>query len=154
MLDPPTILQIAAHPTAMIHITVPRSEIRNVMGPGLQELMATLGAQGIVPAGAWLTHHLRMDSGQFDFELSVPVTKPVVPTGRVANGQLPAATVARTIYHGAYEGLPAAWQQLDVWIVAQGRKAGPSLWETYLTDPSSNPDPAMWRTELTRPLVD
>jgi effector-binding domain-containing protein len=61
--------------------------------------------------------------------------------------------VARTIHHGPYEGLPAAWPQLDAWIREQGRTPGPSLWETYLTDPASSADPATWRTELTRPLA-
>ena len=154
MIDPPKILQIAAQPTAMIHITVPMSEIRNVMGPGLQELMAGLRAQGVAPAGPWLTHHRKTPSDIFDFELSVPVKSPVTPTGRVANGMLPAATVARTIYHGPYEGLPAAWQEFQAWIAAQGRKSAPTLWETYLVDPSSSPDPAAWQTELTRPLAE
>lgn len=38
---------------AVIHITVPRSEIRNVMAPGLAELMAAAAAQGLKPAGPW-----------------------------------------------------------------------------------------------------
>jgi effector-binding domain-containing protein len=153
MIDTPQILQTAAQTTAVIHITVPRKEIQNVMGTGHRELMATLGKQGIVPTGRWFTHHLRMAPETFDFELGVPVTRPVAAAGRVTNGLLPATTVARTIYHGPYEGLPSAWVEFDAWIVAQGRTPGPSLWETYLTDPASNPDPATWRTELTRPLA-
>lgn len=47
------------------------------------------------------------------------------PTGRVKPGELPAASkVARTVYHGSYEGLGAAWSE-----------------------------PASWRTELNQPLV-
>ncbi len=154
MIDTPQIVRTAAQAAAVIRITVPRKDIRSVMGPGLRELLATLDAQGIVPAGPWFTHHLRMDPDTFDFEIGVPVAEPVAAAGRVTTGQLPAATVARTVYHGPYEGLPAAWPELDGWIVAQGRTAGPSLWETYLTDPTANPDPATWRTELTRPLVE
>jgi effector-binding domain-containing protein len=153
MIDTPEIVQTTTVPTAMIRLTIPRSEIRNVMGPGIGELMAVLGAQGIAPAGPWLTHHLRMDPSTFDFEICVPVTRPVTATGRVEPGQLPAVTVARTVYHGGYEGLGAAWQALDAWIVAQGRTPGPSLWEVYRTDPHSSPDPATWLTELNRPLA-
>jgi effector-binding domain-containing protein len=153
VIDTPQILQTAAQSTAIIHITIPRDQIRNVMGPGLKELMATLGKQGIVPAGRWFTHHLKMTRDTFDFEIGVPVKERVVAAGRVTAGQLPAVTVARTIYHGDYEGLPSAWPQLDAWIVAQGRKPAPSLWETYVTDPALNPDPSTWRTELTRPLA-
>lgn len=82
----------------------------------------------------------------------MPVPRPVAPVGRVRLGQLPAATVARTVYHGPYEGLGTAWPRLDAWIAAQGRKPGHSPWEVYLTDPQSNPDPTTWRTELDRPL--
>jgi effector-binding domain-containing protein len=153
MIDTPEISQTAAQSTAIIHVTVPRDQMRVVMGPGVDELMSTLRAQGIVPAGPWFTHHLRMAAAIFDFEIGVPVTESVAATGRVTNGILPAATVARTIYHGSYEGLPAAWSELNAWIKAQGRTAGPSLWQTYVTDPKENPDPATWRTELTRPLA-
>jgi effector-binding domain-containing protein len=154
MIDTPHIVKTAGQSTAMIHLTVPRAEIRNVMGPGYLELMNTLRAQGITPAGPWLNRHLKNPGETFDFELSVPVARPVTPAGRVTNGQLPAVTAARTIYRGPYEGLPEAWKLFDAWIVAQERKAAPWLWETYVTDPSANPDPATWQTELTRPLAD
>ena len=108
MIDPPQILQTTAQSTAIIRITVPRAEMKKVMGQGIAELMATLAKQGMAPVGAVFAHHLKMSRDTFDFELGVPVTKPVTPTGRVTNGQLPAATVARTIYHGPYEGLPSA----------------------------------------------
>jgi hypothetical protein len=34
---------------------------------------------------------------------------------------LPAVTAARTIYHGSYESLPAAWSELNAWIKAPDR---------------------------------
>src|SRR5262245_56699429 len=105
MLEKPQIVQTSAQFAAVIRITVPRLEIRNVMGPSRAQLMAAVAAQGIAPAGPWFTHHLRMDPDIFDFEICVPVNTPVTATGRVMPSQLPAATVARTVYHGDYEGL-------------------------------------------------
>lgn len=153
MIDSPQITQSIAQQTAFIHLTVPRSEIRNVMGPGLGELMAAITAQGIAPAGPWFMHHLKMDPAIFDFEICVPVTAPVAATGRVRAGQLPASTVARTVFHGDYGGLPAAWGEFNAWIVANGHTPGPDLWERYVAGPESNPDPLTWRTELNRPLT-
>jgi effector-binding domain-containing protein len=153
MIDPPQIAQSAAQQTAFIRFTVPRNEIQQVMGPGYQELMETITAQGISPNGPWFNHHLRMDAEVFDFELGVPVASPVRPTGRVQAGELPAATVARTVYHGGYEGLGAAWGEFEAWIAAQNLSTGPDLWECYVAGPESSPDPAMWRTELNRPLA-
>ena len=153
MLDTPQITQTAAQLTAIIRLTIPREEIRKVMGPGISELMATVAAQGISPTGPWFTHHLRMDPAIFDFEIGVPVTAPVAAAGRVKPGQLPATKVARTIYHGPYEGLGAAWSEFIAWIAAKGRTPGPELWECYVAGPESNPDPATFRTELNRPLT-
>jgi effector-binding domain-containing protein len=152
MLDTPQIAQLDAQPTAVIRVTVPRREIQQVMGPGYEELMATLAAQGITPAGPWFTHHLRMDPEVFDFEIGVPVPAPISPTGRVQNSQLPATTVARAIYHGGYEGLGDAWGKFDAWLTAEGHTPAPNLWENFVAGPESSPDPAAWRTELNRPL--
>ena len=128
-------------------------EIRNVMGPGYQEVMAAVAAQDIGSAGPWFTHHLRMDPEVFDFEIGVPVSGPVAPTGRVEAGQFPAATVARTVYHGGYEGLPDAWGEFEAWIAAEGLTTASDLWEVYAAGPESSDDPAEWRTELYRPLI-
>ncbi len=154
MIDTPQITQTAAQLIAFIHLTVPREQIQNVMGPGLSEVRAAIAAQGIAPAGPWFTHHLRMDPGTFDFEICVPVTAPVAAVGRVEPGRLPAATVARTIFHGAYEGLGAAWGELDAWVANKGYKPRPDLWEFYVAGPESSLDPSTWRTELNRPLID
>jgi len=153
MLDKPQIVQAVAQPAAVIRLTVPRKEIRNVMGPAIAEAMATVAAQGIGPTGPVFSHHLRMDPDIFDFEVGVPVTALVSASGRVKAGQLPAATVARTVYHGPYEGLGSAWGEFDTWIAAEGHTPARDLWECYVAGPESNPDAATWRTELNRPLA-
>ena len=154
MLETPQITQTTAQLTAIIHVTVPREEIQNVMGPGLHELMAAIAAQGIAPTGPWFTHHLRRPTDTFDFEISVPVSAPVAAAGRVPPGEWPAMKVARTIYHGPYEGLGEAWGEFIDWIEAHGHTPAPDLWERYLAGPESSPDPAKWRTELNRPLLE
>ena len=139
--------------TAVIHLTIPRDQIQEVMGPGLGEWMATIAAQGVKPTGPWFSHHLKMAPDTWDFEISVPVTAPVVAAGRVKPSQWPAMKAARTIYHGPYEGLGDAWGEFMDWIAANGHKPAPDLYECYVAGPESSPDPANWRTELTKPLT-
>jgi effector-binding domain-containing protein len=153
MLDTPRIVETDVQQAAVIHLIVPRAEIRSVMGPRLQELMSAVADQGITPTGPWFTHHLRRPGDTFDFEIGVPVSTSVTPTGRVKPGRLPAATVARAIYHGSYEGLGGAWGELGKWLAANGHRPAEDFWEVYAAGPESNPDPASWRTELNRPLV-
>jgi effector-binding domain-containing protein len=154
MLTTPEVAHIEAQPVAFIRFTIPRHEAPEVMGPGYQELMETIAAQGIAPAGPWFNHHLHIDAETFDFELSVPVTAPVTPTGRVHSGVRPAGNVIRTVYQGGYEGLGDAWGTFDAQIAAQGYRTGGDLYECYLAGPETSPDPSQWRTELSRSLVD
>ena len=154
MIDAPAVTRSQALTTAVIHLEIPRHEIQKVMDPAIKEVMAALAAQRIQPAGPLFSYHLRMDPKVFDFEVGFPVDQPVAPTGRVAPGRLPATTVVRTVYHGGYEGLGAAWGELMRWIEDNGYEGGPNLWERYLSGPESSPDPSKWRTELNRPLVE
>lgn len=154
MLDTPQIVQTHNQLYAYVSLTIPRDEIQSVMGPTLQEVHGVLAALGIAPSGAWFTHHLKMDSEVFDFEICVPVAKAISPTGRVKLGQWPSIKVARTVYHGDYEGLGEAWGEFMDWIEAHGHKTASDLWERYTAGPESSPDPANWSTELSRPLLD
>lgn len=153
MISTPEILSVGEQPVAQIHLTIPRDQIRHVMGPAIQEVMGVVASQGIGPAGPWLSHHLRMEPGTFDFEVAVPVSGPVTARGRVKPGTLPAATVARTVYTGPYEGLGAAWGEFQAWIKGAGHTPAPNLWERYLVGPESGGDGSTYRTELSQPLV-
>ena len=153
MIDAPTITQTAEQPTAVVHLTIPKDAIRREMGPAREEVMRALAAQGATPAGPWFSRHFRMDPAVWDFEVGVPVTTAIAPTGRVTNSTLPAARVARTNYRGGFEGLGAGWGEFDAWIRAEGLRHDGSLWESYAAGPESGADPAGWRTELNRPLL-
>jgi effector-binding domain-containing protein len=152
--SPPHITHIEAQQTAVIHLTIPRSEIGSVMGPGIAELMATVKAQGLGPTGPWFSHHLAMFPDTFDVEIGVPVSGPVTAAGRVKPGSLPATRVARATLMGDYSGLPAGWKGFLSWVSAHGFKTAPDLWEVYVKGPESDPEPSSWRTELNKPLLD
>lgn len=153
MQTQPRIVQAPAQKTAIVSIACPRSEIQNVMGPGIREIYAALRAQGITAAGPWFSHHLRMDPNLFKFEISVPVADVIKPAGRVKPGELPAAKVARTVYSGPYEGLGQAWAEFKAWVQANGYQAAPNLWEVYLAGPESSSNPQDWKTEFNQPLI-
>ena len=152
MIESPKIIQTDAHEAAVIRLTIPRTEMMTAFGPAVQELMSTLADQGVKPVGAVFAHHLRMPPDMFDFELGVEVAAPVKAAGRVTPGELPAAKVARTVYHGPYQGLPGAWGEFVTWMKANGHELAEDLWEVYQVGPQSSPDAANWRTELNRPL--
>lgn len=154
MIDTPEVTRVAERRTAVIRLVIPKDRIREVMGPGIGELMAAVTGQGIGPTGPWFTRHYRIDPDEWDFEIGVPVSAPVTPVGRVREGFLPAATVARATHSGPYEGLSEAWGALGAWIEANGHAPAREAWEYYTVGPETTPDPSGWRTELNRPLLD
>ena len=153
MIDTPEVVESQEWRTAVIRIKVPRAEMMKVMGPAMREVKEAAAAQGVAAAGPLFSHHFRMDPEVFDFEVGVPVAEPVQSDGRLEAGTLPAMRVARTVYHGGYEGLGAAWGEFKKWIAEQKVQTRGDLWEVYVKGPESGNDPQEWQTELNWPLA-
>jgi effector-binding domain-containing protein len=153
MIDQPQIVQSPRQQTAAIHVTVPRAGIQQAFAPAVNELLAALAEQGIKPTGPLLSYHLKMPGEVFDFEIAFPVDRAVKPAGRVFASEVPALTVARTIYHGPMEGLGSAWGELCNWMSEHKHTTRSILWESYLVGPDSTPDPAKWQTQLNWPIT-
>jgi effector-binding domain-containing protein len=153
VIETPTVVQTPAQWVAAVHIETPRSQIQQVMGPGIGEVMAAVKEQGIGPIGPWFAHHWKITPDTFELDICVPVSSPVTAVGRVKPWQRPALKVVRTVYHGPYEGLGGAWHEFGGWLEANGHKTANDLYECYLVGPESSPDAADWRTELSRPVI-
>ncbi len=154
MIDDPVMTHIDAQLTAVIHLTIPREECMTMMRPAIQELLAALQTQGITPVGALFSHHLKLPSAIFDFEIGIPVNQPVTAAKRVKPSTLPACKIAQTVYHGGYEGLGEAWGKFKAWIEDKGYPQRDDLWESYLAGPETSADSKTWRTALYQPLRD
>lgn len=154
MLETPQFVQTDEQLTAVIHLAVSRAEIEHVMDAAIDELISTLAAQGVTPAGPCFSFHWKKPSDIFDFEVGFPVEKPITPAGRVKMSKLPAARIARATYRGDYEGLASAWGEFCAWLESEGLDTQDSLWECYIVGPASTPAPDQWRTELNRPLAE
>lgn len=153
MIETPQIITTTRRDIAVIRFTIPHAEMMTAFAPGITELMGAVAAQGIAPAGAVFAHHHRITKDSFDFDLGVPVARPVTASGRMTPAVWPAQRAARTIYHGGYEGLPGAWGEFTAWMKGQGVTQAEDLWESYTAGPQTSQDPKEWRTELVRPLV-
>ncbi|MDB5896731.1 MAG: AraC family transcriptional regulator [Ramlibacter sp.] len=154
MIETPQIVPSPAQLVATVHIETPRSQMQQVMGPGIGEAMSAARAQGVGPAGPWFAHHHKITAEDFDFDICVPVSTAVTAIGRVQPGQRPAFNAVRTVYHGPYEGLGGAWQEFKQWIEANGHQTAGDVYECYLVGPETSRDPSAWRTELSRRLIE
>ena len=154
MIDTPQIARSAQQRTAAIPLTIARAEIGAVFAPAVGELLAAMRDQAIEPAGPLFSYHLKMPGEVFEMQIGFPVDADVQPSGRVIAGTLPALRVARTIYRGPMEGLPAAWGELKAWVAANALATKPFIWENYMVGPGDTPETAIWQTELNWPLAE
>jgi len=145
-------------PAAVIHLEIARTEMQKEFPRALHEILDALAAQGLAPAGPLFARHFRFLPESFDFQLGFPVTVPpggsLEASGRMVAEELPAVQVVRTVHHGAYEGLPNAWEAFEKRIREAEMTVADEFRERYLVGPESGPDPAGWRTELSWVLAD
>jgi predicted 3-demethylubiquinone-9 3-methyltransferase (glyoxalase superfamily)/effector-binding domain-containing protein len=159
MIEAPEITHTQRQTVAVTHVTCPRDAFQPEVNLAIREILAALTAANQQPVGPMFMHHLTMSKSQFDVEVGFPISAPLQTSGRVKTSALPAARVARTIYHGPYEMLFAAWDEFGKRLARDGlvdaKHLSPigTLWERYLVGPETTSDQRQWRTELNLPLA-
>jgi AraC family transcriptional regulator len=128
------------------------AEIGPILKEILPEVYHRLNELGVQPSGPPFTRYHSFDGTNCDLEAGFPVADPQPAEGRVEAGELPGGTVISTIHKGPYEQLPQAHDALDEWLRDSGKKSRGAQWESYVTDPGTEPDPANRRTELIWPI--
>jgi effector-binding domain-containing protein len=140
-----------------------RADVTMAQLPGLAdrlgEVFGWLAERGIAPAGPpFFRYNVNDMERELNVEAGVPVAAAVEGDGHVIAGMLPAGRYAIAVHVGPYDGLAGAVDNLLRWAESQGLEWDKSSagdgehWgcrlESYLTDPSQQPDPATWETQL------
>jgi len=137
------------------HVT--RPELSSKLPPLIGELAAWLDARGEAPTGAPFFRYLFIgEDGHFDIDVGFPVAHAIASDDRVTMSILPAGHYAVTIHTGPYDQLRDATAALKRWAAENGVQWDASddetRWgariESYLTDPTTEPDPEKWQTEI------
>lgn len=144
----PELVTLDETAAAVIHAVVPMAELVDFFDRAFAELMAVLGAQGVIPSGPPFARYAGPPEETVDLEVGFPLHGAVAPDGQVRPGSLPGGRVAHLVHLGAYDQLGESWGRLNAWMVEQGLTPGADLWEVYVTEPTADMDPADLRTEL------
>ena len=146
--------------TAVVHGSMPQSEMPGFMDGAFPRLFHAVGAAGLVPGGAPFSRYFAFAPERVECEVGVPLADiPGMPprafdgAGDVQPGELPAGQVATGWHVGPYDTISETYARLMAWVAEQGREPSGAMWEVYATDPGAEPDPAKWRTQLFVPLA-
>ena len=134
--------------TAVVRGHVRGDELSDFFGRAFGTVMEALAAQGVDATGPPMAYYPAMPDEMFDVEAGFPTATAVEPVGDVVPLVLPHGRVARGVHLGPYDTLTETYDALFAWLAERGESPGEQMWESYLTDPSTEPDPANWRTEI------
>ena len=153
----PRIESRSEQPYVGIRSTLTRAELGPELGPRFAELAGWLAERDVAPSGAPFFRYFVVDTDQhLEVEAAMPVARPLPGDDSVASGVVPSGRYLTATHVGPYDGLQAATAALKQWATEHCLKLVASSdgteWEarleTYLTDPTAEPDTARWVTEL------
>lgn len=143
--------ELLEQPTACIRRSLRYSQVSK-----LPELIAqvfeAMAAAHVEPSGEPYTRFLSLGLMGMDVEVGWPVETPFAGTGEVTSGTLPGGPAAVASHLGPYGDTRAAYEAIAAWCKAHGHQVAAQPWESYFTDPTTEPDSSMWRTDIAFPL--
>ncbi|MEU7768438.1 DUF302 domain-containing protein [Nocardia sp. NPDC049190] len=150
------VVESTPHPVLVLHRTVRPDHAGDDIGAGMQALYTVAATTGMVPSGPPTTTY-RGELGprtSTDVDFALPVT--VGPLGiddDVTVRRTEPGLYARTIHHGDYQAIGAAYRALDAWLRESAfQPMGPPT-EVYLVAPDEAVAPHDLLTEIRIPVA-
>lgn len=138
--------------TAVVRDRVPIDQIKDLFDRALPAVVSALTAQGLRPSGPPFAKYIGKPAETVEIEVGFPVPRTITPVDGVAPGTLPAGAAVRAVHVGPYATIGRTYGEMRTWMKHKGLEPANVMWETYLSDPSAQPDPATWRTEVWWPV--
>lgn len=129
------------------HVTV--DGISAYLSKNFDELYGAALQNNLKPGPATAVYY-SWDGNSTDIEAVLPVDK--APKGKIKFREMPATKALMVDYYGAYAGSEAAHIAIDNYAKEKNIEVG-MPWESYITDPSTEPDTSKWLTKIYYPVV-
>jgi DNA-binding transcriptional MerR regulator len=147
---------LAATPAAVITEIVDKADAVAWYRGAIGELVATLSAQHISPAGpaggVFETEIFTEDRGQATIFLPCdPVPQSI---GRVSATVIPPAELAMIVHPGSHTDIDRSYGALGTYVTQHALAVDGPIREYYLVGPSETRDESLWRTEVGWPIFE
>lgn len=146
------VVEVEAQPAAVLRAEVPMAEIRSVFDRGFALVAEAVQNQGLAITGPPFGYYPRMPTDTVEVAVGFPVEGRFAATGELEAMELPGGRVVQGTHVGPYEALERTYGELLAWAQGEGLTLAVGMWESYLSDPATEPDPSAWRTLITWPL--
>jgi len=158
-MQPSISSKAAAQPYAAVAMAGSMEEVVEALPQHWPAVFAWLAARGVAPAGAPFILYRRIAMpDRMTVEIGIPTATVAASDDTIVCGEMPAGDYVEALHVGHYDGLMQATADLLQWGAEQGvdwdtdSSGNEQVWtarlESYLTDPSTEPDPDKWQTLL------
>ncbi len=130
-------------------------QMDQVMGKDFSELTKFLAKhKDVAMAGHPFTiYHKWDEENHFSvFENGIPVDRAVNGRGNIQFKDIPTMQVLKGTYFGSYEGSGSMYSSMDEYMKEYGLQMNGGPIESYITDPSIEPDTTKWQTNIYFPI--
>ncbi len=117
--------------------------------PKLHQYAKSIGAS---ISGSPFARYHQFDAEGVVLELGVPILMDLSVNGEFSQSEIPATKVLVIEHIGPYDNLNKAWSALANALKGQNLEYNGPCWESYITDPDTEPDPNKWVTKLYQPI--
>ncbi len=153
MSDTPELINLEPTTVAVVHETVPMSELIGFFDRAFHTVMGAVEAQGVAITGPPFAMYYRMPTDTVDLAAGFPTESPIASTGGVEASELPGGQAAQLLHVGSYDSLAEAYGRITKWMSEHGHRPAEVMWESYLNEPSPDGDPNANQTLITVPVA-
>lgn len=146
------IVELREQHAAVVRDELPVHELPSLFDRAFHAVQQALVTQHVAIVGPPFGFYPRMPGDTVAVAAGFPVSAPITPAGEVVPLVLPGGRAVQCVHTGPFDALAQTYDALLGWAASQGIELATRMWESYLTDPSVEPDPATWRTLITWPV--
>lgn len=147
-----TIAHVAAQTVLSTIQTSTLADFKELFGVWLPKVHQYATSIGAPISGPPFARYHQFDADGVVLELGIPISGDVIAEGEITQREIPAAKVLVITHVGPYDELNKAWSALAHYMKENKYKFIDPCWESYLSDPASEPDPNKWVTKLYQPM--
>ena len=136
-----------------IRDTINQYEINNVHGKIYETISQHLSDLEIENDEPPIVIYYSFSDTLCDIELGIPVKdSTIIGNGNIMMNKIKSTWVVTAVHHGAYDRLPETYFGINEWMRKNKVVVNGPLWETYLVNPSLEPDPDKWEVAIYFPI--
>ena len=136
-----------------IRDTVNQMEMNNIHGKSYAKINKYMDDHGIESTEVPLTIYHFWSDTLVDIEIGIPVNDSTI-TGNdeIKLNKIKSGYVVTATHYGPYERLPETYFGINEWMRKNKVVVTGPPWESYITDPATEPDPEKWKTAIFFPV--